>query len=295
MNVYALLQLLAPIPVLAFATWALRRMFKPTWLELDREAQEHRGRMIELGEVDRRPMVALIVVAFVLALQEKYGTTEVWVTVVRPPIARWVMARWTESTMFRWDDLLLLCWWATTRTLGFLAPLAVWKLVFREDAVLDFGLRGRGFFAHAWIYGALLVVVLPLLFFVSAAPDFSTYYPFYKGCSRSWFDYLVWELFYFAQFFGLEVFFRGFFLGALRKSLGSGAIFAMAVPYCMIHFGKPYLETCGAILAGIALGSLAMRTKSIYQGFLVHVTVAAGMDFLALWRNSGLPKTWWPT
>ena len=97
---------------------------------------------------------------------------------------------------------------------------------------------------------------------------------------------------YFAQFFALEMFFRGFWLGALRRSFGSGAIFAMAVPYCMIHFGKPYLEACGAIVAGIALGSLSMKTKSIYQGFLVHITVAALMDWLSLRRRHCTPLTW---
>jgi membrane protease YdiL (CAAX protease family) len=89
------------------------------------------------------------------------------------------------------------------------------------------------------------------------------------------------------------MFFRGFWLGVLRKSFGSGAIFAMAVPYCMIHFGKPYLEAVGAIVAGIALGSLSMKTKSIYQGFLVHITVAALMDWLSLRRRHCTPLTWW--
>jgi hypothetical protein len=98
---------------------------------------------------------------------------------------------------------------------------------------------------------------------------------------------------YFAQFFALEMFFRGFWLGVLRKSFGSGAIFAMAVPYCMIHFGKPYLEAVGAIVAGIALGSLSMKTKSIYQGFLVHITVAALMDWLSLRRRHCTPLSFW--
>ena len=89
------------------------------------------------------------------------------------------------------------------------------------------------------------------------------------------------------------MFFRGFWLGVLRRSFGSGAIFAMAVPYCMIHFGKPYLEAVGAIVAGIALGSLSMKTKSIYQGFLVHITVAALMDWLSLRRRHCTPLTWW--
>jgi NaMN:DMB phosphoribosyltransferase len=61
----------------------------------------------------------------------------------------------------------------------------------------------------------------------------------------------------------------------------------------MIHFGKPYLEVCGAIVAGIALGSLSMKTKSIYQGFLVHVTVAGLMDWISLWHRHALPTTFW--
>jgi len=155
-------------------------------------------------------------------------------------------------------------------------------------------LRVQGFFKHAWIYGLFLATVLPLLLAVSRQPDFGSYYPFYKGCSRSVYDYLLWEGMYFVQFFGLEMFFRGFWLGALRRSFGSGAIFAMAVPYCMIHYGKPFLEANGAIVAGIALGSLSMKTKSIYQGFLVHITVAGLMDWLALWHRHALPTVFWP-
>jgi hypothetical protein len=68
----------------------------------------------------------------------------------------------------------------------------------------------------------------------------------------------------------------------------------MAVPYCMIHYGKPYLEASGAVIAGIALGSLSMKTKSIYQGFLVHITVAGMMDWLALSHRNALPHTFWP-
>jgi membrane protease YdiL (CAAX protease family) len=98
---------------------------------------------------------------------------------------------------------------------------------------------------------------------------------------------------YFAQFFALEIFFRGFWLAGLRNTLGSGAIFAMCVPYCMIHYGKPYLEACGAVVAGIALGSLSMRTKSIYSGFIVHVTVALSMDLLSLANHDALPKSFW--
>jgi hypothetical protein len=80
----------------------------------------------------------------------------------------------------------------------------------------------------------------------------------------------------------------------LRRTLGAAAVFAMAVPYCMIHYGKPYLEAHGAIVAGVVLGSLSMRTRSIYAGFLLHITVAVGMDALSLWKRGALPTVWWP-
>ena len=80
----------------------------------------------------------------------------------------------------------------------------------------------------------------------------------------------------------LEFFFRGFILNGLRRALGANAIFVMIVPYCMIHYGKPLPETLGAIGAGLILGTLAMRTKSIWGGVLIHIGVATTMDVLAL-------------
>jgi membrane protease YdiL (CAAX protease family) len=62
----------------------------------------------------------------------------------------------------------------------------------------------------------------------------------------------------------------------------------------MIHYGKPYLEAHGAIVAGVVLGSLALRTRSIYGGFLLHISVAAGMDLLSLYKRDALPHNFWP-
>ena len=145
-----------------------------------------------------------------------------------------------------------------------------------------------------WIYGACLAIVVPVMLIVAQQPDFGSYYPFYKQSSRSIFDFLAWEGMYWVQFFSLELFFRGWMVGALRRAFGSAAIFVMAVPYCMIHYGKPYLEAHGAIVAGVVLGSLAMRTRSIYAGFLLHITVAVGMDLLSLYKRGAIPSSFWP-
>jgi membrane protease YdiL (CAAX protease family) len=94
---------------------------------------------------------------------------------------------------------------------------------------------------------------------------------------------------YATQFFTLEFFFRGFLVFAGREAMGSSVIVAMVVPYCMIHFGKPWAEALAAILAGVVLGTLSLKTRSIWSGFLIHVTVAVSMDLAALLQTRGLP------
>jgi membrane protease YdiL (CAAX protease family) len=284
---------LLPIPVLGIILPALWWFFRDTWKQLDEDALAWRRKVKAEGKTDLRPFVALAMCAVILTLQEYYGGRGFFEQSLRPILAKLDATHPKAIRLAKFDELYGFGWWAFARVGGYLAPFPIWKLVFKEDSLLDMGLRTRGFFKHAWIYGLFLGIVLPLLLIVSRQPDFGAYYPFYGKCSRSWYDFLSWEAMYYAQFFGLEMFFRGFWLGALRRSFGSGAIFAMAVPYCMIHFGKPFLEANGAIIAGIALGSLSMRTKSIYQGFLVHITVAALMDWLSLWHRHALPTVFW--
>jgi membrane protease YdiL (CAAX protease family) len=274
--------------------------FGRTWRELDVEAHEHQRRALVAGQWDRRPAVLFAITACVLTLQEYYGGQQFYFDYVKPwlrlkenlhiidPEHEWIGQ---YVNLRRYNDLYGYGWWALSRFLGYVPiPLLLWKIFFPKDSLLDMGLRTRGLLKHAWIYLVCLCVVLPATYIVSRSPEFGNYYPFYKNAARSWTDFIAWETMYVLQFFGLEIFFRGFWLSGLRKSLGSGAIFAMVVPYCMIHYGKPYLETCGAVIAGIALGSVAMRTKSIYSGFLVHVTVALSMDMLALSQRGGLPE-----
>lgn len=291
----SLIKPLFPIPALCVVLPLLWLFFRQTWRELDEDAHRHRGELLAQGKIDLRPFVALVVCALVLTMQEYYGGRTFFDQSVRPLVFKYESAHPGATKILRYDELYGFGWWVGTRILGYVVvPFPLWKLLFRGDSLLDFGLRTKGFFKHVWIYALFLSVVLPAMWIVSSQPDFGSYYPFYKGSSRSWFDFLVWEAMYFAQFFALEMFFRGFWLGALRRSFGSGAIFAMAVPYCMIHYGKPYLEANGAIVAGIALGSLSMKTKSIYQGFLVHITVAGLMDWLALSHRHALPTVFWP-
>ena len=71
-------------------------------------------------------------------------------------------------------------------------------------------------------------------------------------------------------------------LGELKYRYGWKSILFMVVPYCMIHFPKPALEALAAIIAGTVLGILALRTRNIWGGVLIHVAVAVWMDMASL-------------
>src|SRR4051812_10842482 len=278
-----------PFPLLLAIAPVIWLFFRKTWRELDEEAFAHRRALHDRGEIDYRPLAALTLAALILTLHEYYGTWSFYHESIEP----WLTARSKAHpggliNIEAYNETYLRLWWAATRIGGYLLPFAIWKLMFRRDSLLDFGLRPTGFREHAWIYALCVAVMIPLMLIVKRQPDFGSYYPMYKLAGRSWFDFVLWETIYIAQFLGLEMFFRGWWIRATRV-FGIGATWSMVVPYCMIHYGKPYLEACAACVAGVILGSLSMKTRSIYSGFLVHGTVAILMDILSLDARGGLP------
>ncbi len=288
---HPLIKSLSPLPMMAALAPLIYLFLRRSWRELDQEARALRE--ADGAAPDYRPVACLVIVAVVLTLQEYYGGRQFYDQVLKPwltdlePNHSWLKLR-------KYDEYYGYCWWSFSRVAGYVfIPFTAWKFLFPKDSLLDMGLRTRGLWKHAWMYGVLLLIVVPPVFVAATMGDFGSYYPFYKNSSRSWWDFLAWEGIYFAQFFALEMFFRGFIVGALRR-MGFAAVFVMAVPYCMIHYGKPYMEAQGAIIAGVVLGSLAMWTRSIYGGVVVHVIVAFLMDILALLRRDALPDTFWP-
>lgn len=198
---------------------------------------------------------------------------------------------WLDSG---WSQLWSYVWWTSWHWLCFLLlPWLVIRLFWREP-VSDFGWRWGETHRHWPGYLLLLSPILVFVMLVSQGEDFVNHYPFYRDAGRSWFDLIAWELLYLSQFVVLEFFFRGFILRALRPALGASAIWIMCVPYLMIHFPKLWLEATGAILFGLFLGILALRSRSIWGGVLVHAGVALSMDVAALIQKDQIPTQWWP-
>lgn len=179
-------------------------------------------------------------------------------------------------------------WWGlTSLVLRVGAPVLVifWLL---RDRPGDYGFRVRGMAAHLPIYGVMFLIMLPVLIWVSSFESFLSYYPFYARAVEGGAGFWLYEAGYALQFVGVEAFFRGFMTFGLLPRFGILAVPVMTVPYTMIHFAKPMPEAFAAIVAGLVLGVLAVRSRSFVPGVFLHIAVAITMDLLVLTRLGAL-------
>lgn len=185
------------------------------------------------------------------------------------------------------DSTGRLVYWALTGIACYLIlPLITIRFILRRP-LADFGVRWQGALAAWRLYLGMLALMLPLVWLASGSGGFLRLYPFmhFAPGASPWPTLLWWEPMYFAQFFALEFFFRGFMLHGLAPQCGRMSVLIMTVPYTMLHFGKPMPETLAAIAAGMLLGSLSLKSRSIFLGALIHCSVALSMDTAALWRK----------
>ncbi len=257
-----------------------RRFFIGTWQHIEQQAQEERA---QRSRYDFRPCLVFLWAAVCLTLIEYLGNVPAFEAFIQ-----WTHLQRVHS--WRYYELAIYGWWTFWRILGYFILPAVFTWVVLRESIRDYGLRLKGVWQHAWMYVVFFIIVLICITCVSRQEAFLIYYPFYSRAQESWFDLLAWETMYIAQFFALEFFFRGFLLMPCRAAMGSSAIFAMTIPYTMIHYDKPLLEVFAAIVAGIVLGTLAMRTRSIVNGFFIHAAVAVSMDLSSILHRGGLPR-----
>lgn len=277
----------------------LLRKFKGLLQEIHSESfgSDSQQTKRELSHWDTRPAIALMVVAVCLLMLHYlrvntsfYAFLELWFSQFSDNAAASLQALGQHPFI----RLIGMAWWSGWHVITFLLiPLLTIKFVFKEP-IKNYGLGvGRLKQDLKW-YLLLVAPILCFVVIVSFRDDFSSHYPFYGLANRSWFDLIAWEILYLLQFICVEFFFRGFILQACRPAFGVNAIFIMIVPYMMIHLPKLWLEATGSILFGLFLGVLALHTRSIWGGVLVHISIALSMDIAALLQTRGLPQQWLP-
>jgi membrane protease YdiL (CAAX protease family) len=140
-------------------------------------------------------------------------------------------------------------------------------------------------------FGLLAVLVLylaflPILIPTSLSAEFHSKYPLFTEARHSALNFALHEIAYVIYFVGWEFIFRGYLLFGLRPAIGFYAVFVQTIPFAILHFGKPEVETMAAILAGVILGYLALRARSFWYGWMLHSLIAVTNDILAVWHTS---------
>jgi membrane protease YdiL (CAAX protease family) len=157
-------------------------------------------------------------------------------------------------------------------------------------ATLGFGfsLRDLGFTRGEparWLPAStgLLALMLVVVAVISRVPAFQAYYPTF-GYARHHPEALVVSIIAFGVYlFAYEFFFRGLLIGGLRETFGPLAIVIQAVPFTLVHFGKPELEAMSALFVGLALGWIAYHGRSFLPAFLIHWIWYSALEVLVVY------------
>lgn len=164
-----------------------------------------------------------------------------------------------------------------------LVPVLVVKAVFREP-LSDYGVT-LGDWSFGWrVVVFTLPLALALGFGASRNPEFPIEYPLIRAATGSAAVFALHGAAYLLFYVGWEVAFRGFLQFGLRGAIGDwNAILVQTFGTCLLHIGKPFGETMGAIVGGLVWGIIAYRSRSLLYPILTHWLLGISLDlFIAL-------------
>ena len=165
----------------------------------------------------------------------------------------------------------------------FIAPVLIIKIVLKEK-VKDYGLAFGDYKTGLKITAIFLLIMLPLVWIASSLPEFSKTYPHLPAAKTNWEIFLIFEAGMLLYMFAWEFIWRGFMLFGLEAKFGYYSVLIQMIPFLILHNGKPVPETFGSIIAGIALGILALRTRSFLYCVIAHMSVIFSIDLISSLR-----------
>lgn len=181
------------------------------------------------------------------------------------------------------DLLSFLYWFVGDFFSFFVLPVLIIFLVLK-DKPKNFGLQVGDHKAGLKISLYFILVMLVISWFASSSYSFKETYPLLQRTKESWSLFFIFEAGLFLYVFAWEFIWRGFMLFGLEEKFGYYAVLIQMIPFVILHNGKPFPETLGAIIGGIALGILAFRTRSFLYCVIVHISVMFTIDLFSVLR-----------
>jgi len=145
-------------------------------------------------------------------------------------------------------------------------PILVIIVLLRKNP-LDFGLRPGNVKVWGFYVAVTCLIAAPLLYFSASIPSLRSYY------KAENFDFVRYFLTYCAVLSASEFLFRGFLLFGLKDRLKEASILVQMVPFVLIHFGKPEVETLSTVVTGIYFGYVAYRGNAFWPVFIIHLFI----------------------
>ncbi len=168
--------------------------------------------------------------------------------------------------------------------LMFVVPVLYIKLVMKRP-LSDFGFGlGDVKWGSKWLI-AIPLLVVPLIYLSSKMPDVRTEYPLAKSLLTDQSHLFVYELGYVVFYYiAWEFFFRGFLLFGLKERFGAfNAVLIQTISSCLVHIDKPEGEIIGSIFIGILFGMIALRSRSIWWVFALHISIGVLTDLFIIY------------
>lgn len=164
-----------------------------------------------------------------------------------------------------------------TSSLIYFAVFPILTIIILRKNPLDFGLKLGKFKVWGFYVVVTFIVALPILYIASRIPVFTRYYTMpqfnvVKYIPETIVYLLAWEFI-----------FRGFLLFGLKEKLKESSILIQMVPFVIVHFGKPEIETISTILTGIYFGYIAYRGNSYWPAFIIHLFINIVFVVLVNW------------
>lgn len=117
-------------------------------------------------------------------------------------------------------------------------------------------------------------------------PSIAALYPINPAAGDTGWHFAGHAAAYFAYYFGWEFHFRGLYQHGLTPHMGVAcAVLVQTLASSLAHFDKPPAELLASVAGGVLLGVLAIRTRSIVSGLMLHATLGIAIDLFQLYSN----------
>lgn len=165
-----------------------------------------------------------------------------------------------------------------------LVPALIVTLVFREP-LADYGVRLGDLSFGGKAFALLAPVMVVLSFPASRMPEFLAEYPLNRAAGDGPLPFALHAAAYLLFYAGWEFGFRGFVQFGLRDRLGdANAILVQTLASSLLHVGKPFGETLGAVVGGLAWGVVAFRSRSLLVPLVTHWLLGVALDLFIVTR-----------